>query len=346
MTATVKRPATTASLTPSSDAPPVEQDPAALAGRRQRTEAATFLIPLAALGAMYALTSLLLAYAIECTAGCARAGDGVAWAVSSHEELRARLTWGLAVLAAVMTTSAAIIGSGAVALASVSDGRRVALQRLAWVVAALVIVTIAVLTRSRSGPTFEFNAELLQPHVYDRTGAEYFVTVVELLGVGAILALALAMGAVLHRVAREPRNVVVVANGIRAVRGLVVLSAVALTAGALETAALHAWGAVVRAGSPTPADTIALPQTLGLMMGAHYSLLLIAVTGPTLFRLNYWGSRLVDANCAADETRKEYRVRHGLQIALPQTLASLGAMLLPLIVGGPVGQALGSVMKQ
>lgn len=210
----------------------------------------------------------------------------------------------------------------------------------------------------------QFNKILLDG-VYDFAPAsKIFVSIVQILGTLALVALAVAVSLILFRsrsdtYAHEKKpvveRVVSLARDQNLVRKLLYVGALTLVAGTLQASALYSWGITLMPSADILPDLVnydsskptGIPQLMGAFNGAFYSILLAVIFVPAFIQLGEIADRLVgeESPNATEPERNAWFVNHALDYSVPRQLFSALAILSPLLAGGPLTSLLEVVAR-
>ncbi|HKP36601.1 MAG TPA: hypothetical protein VJT71_07055, partial [Pyrinomonadaceae bacterium] len=182
------------------------------------------------------------------------------------------------------------------------------------------------------GRTFDFNAKFLGPTVYRVAPTKPFVVGVEAMAPVALVGLAISVSLLLllsnrMNLANPKLQVQAKANALaetqRRVRLLLYLGALALVAGTLEASALYTWAVSMLdvTGYSYASD---IPQTMGILNGALYSIFLAAVFVPAMIQLRILARRLAETAKpdASDVERNKWLEDNAIAGTIPRELYS------------------------
>jgi hypothetical protein len=256
-------------------------------------------------------------------------------------EVKGRLAWSVSILFAVLAIGATF--AAALAVVGIASGRGQG-RAAGWLLVLLPIPVYRLLTQNDA---WKFNRVLLDCTAYHGTQAAAFVAIIETLAYAALLALAIANGCILYRAVRFQGPIrtktasaaVRLARRQRQMRLLLYTGAAALVAGTVEVTALYTWAASLtdpKLHWGVEGNEIA--QSMGLLTGSFYSILLAAIFLPVFAVLRTQAERLADlanpTNLGA--VRSKWLADNSLEASIPKQIISLLAVLAPAIAGGPI----------
>lgn len=128
------------------------------------------------------------------------------------------------------------------------------------------------------------------------------------------------------------------------IRKLLYVGALALVTGALQSSALYSWGVtmipseMLKAYNFDPSKSTGIPQLMGALNGAFYSILLGVIFAPAFIQLGAIADRLLEQAKpnAVESERNTWRLEYALDSSVPQKLLSALAILSPMLAGGPL----------
>lgn len=203
------------------------------------------------------------------------------------------------------------------------------------------------------GQELPFNENLLGGVYKFAPHAKTFVSIVQILGTVALVAIAIAVSLILSRARHDSaqkqelinKRASAIARDKNIIHKLLYVSALALIAGALQASALYSWGLAMPSENMlsdlnnfNSLKTTGIPQLMEAFNGAFYSIMLAIIFAPAFIQLGLIADRLLDeAKPYAIETeRKAWFVEYALETSVPRQLLSALAILSPMLVGGPL----------
>lgn len=277
-------------------------------------------------------------------------------------ELRGRLYWSLTVVFYTVTVAGALVISTVSALDALRSDSRRRKTLIGVGIGVGIVVVVAAVFLLPGAYEFTFNKKLFQATIYKLTNAEVFVDAIEIAAAITFVVLALAATALLRDASRRPidqgnaeAKAIELRTGLSRLRHLLFVGALALVAGTLQTEALYSWAmSLTSSGSisvpgTTPGtayylDPQIIPQTMTMISGTLYSLVLAAIFVPGFLLLR---RNVLDLSFVATtpEKRATWLKDRNLDSSLPKQLSTLAGVLAPIIVGGPFASLLEALTK-
>jgi hypothetical protein len=128
------------------------------------------------------------------------------------------------------------------------------------------------------------------------------------------------------------------AHAQKRIRVLLYLGAIALVAGTLQSSALYTWAITMLDPGEYYSNSSDIPQAMGILNGAFYSIFLAGVFVPAIAHLRTQGLTLVEAilSDASAAERKKWLEDNAIEGTLPRQLLNALAVSAPLLAGGPL----------
>ncbi|HEX8635751.1 MAG TPA: hypothetical protein VF703_16500 [Pyrinomonadaceae bacterium] len=261
-------------------------------------------------------------------------------------ELRGRLTWSISVLFFALTIAVTF----AVILRAIID----ALVSFRLLPAILIVFVVAGVIAGRylpSGHTFKFNDAFLNGTVFRVSPADDYVDAIEFMGPMVLVGLAIAVSLILLWINRlmDPKSKLslaaklsVLARQQKRVRLLLYVGALTLVAGTLQASALYAWAMsmLTQPANVTPysSNLSDIPQVMGILNGAFYSIFLAGIFVPAIAQLRGQAYLFADLQMpnASPAERSKWLAEHEVGGTVPKQLISALAVFAPLLAGGPL----------
>lgn len=260
-------------------------------------------------------------------------------------ELSGRLAWSISILFFALTATFTFVAI----LRTIIDG----LESPKLLLGIIIIFVVAGVITVRSlppGQTFEFNNTFLTGTVFRVAPAEDFVDAVEFTGPMLLVGLSIAVSLILLRASRMSVSTpelptAAIARTLAAqqtsVRLLLYVGALTLVAGTLQASALYSWAMsmLTQPEGVTYASKLSdIPQAMGILNGAFYSIFLAGIFVPAIAQLRAQAHRLADMAMpdAPAAERNKWLEENAVAGTLPRQLVSAVAVTAPLLAGGPL----------